>query len=123
MIWETGPMLYPMEIGIAQRILAIVQEEIARHKVTRLKTIRLVAGEALPVNPQRLTYCFELISQDTPQEGAKLEIDLDPLACQCTLCAMVFFIEDRNYLCPKCLSNKIEVISGRKFFVKEIVAG
>ncbi len=116
-------MLYPIEIGIAQRILAIVQEEMARYKVSCLKTIRLVVGEAVPVNPQRLTYCFELVSQDTPQEEAKLELELDPLACRCTICAKFFFIEDGKHLCPNCHSNKTEIISGEKFLIKEIVAG
>jgi hydrogenase nickel incorporation protein HypA/HybF len=120
---ESRPMLYPMEIGIAQRILAIVQEEMARYKVSSLKTIRLVVGEAVPVNPQRLTSCFELVSQATPQEGAKLELELDPLACRCIICAKIFFIEDEKYLCPNCHSNQIEIISGGKFLIKEIVAG
>ncbi len=116
MIGESEPMLYPMEVGIAQRILAIVQEEMARYKVTRLQTIRLVVGEALPVNPQRLTHCFQFVSQDTPQEGAKLELEWDPLACRCTPCSNVFFIENGEYLCPNCHSEPNRNHLGGKIF-------
>ncbi|MBI5606796.1 MAG: hypothetical protein HY879_25985 [Deltaproteobacteria bacterium] len=49
--------------------LNIVQEEMAVHKATKLKTIRLVVGEAVTVNPQRLCDYFEVLSQDTPGRG------------------------------------------------------
>ncbi|MBI5606795.1 MAG: hypothetical protein HY879_25980 [Deltaproteobacteria bacterium] len=48
-------------------------------------------------------------------------MEIDPLACRCTHCKKIFFIVDGEYIYPNCRSNQIEIISGKKFFIKDIV--
>jgi hydrogenase nickel incorporation protein HypA/HybF len=110
------------EMGIAQNIMDIVEQEMVRHGATRLTTIRLVVGEFTAIVPESLTFCLEVITKDTPNEGVKLEIDKVPLTGRCTDCGEDFVIQEYQFICPKCNSNKVETISGKELFVKEIEA-
>jgi len=107
-------------MGIAQNIVEIVEQEMARHGITKITTIRLVVGEFTAVVPQSLTFCFEIITKDTPLEGVKLEMEPVPLAGRCDKCGEEFVIQEYRFVCPKCQSQDIQTISGKELFVKEI---
>jgi hydrogenase nickel incorporation protein HypA/HybF len=110
------------EMGIAQSILDIVEQEMARHGATKLTTIRLVVGEFTAVVPESLTFCFEVLTKDTPFEGVKLEMEKVPLTGKCTVCETEFVVQDYQFICPHCGSNQVETLSGKELFVKEIEA-
>ncbi len=110
------------EMGIAQSIMEIVEQEMFRHGATKLSTIRLVVGEFTAVVPHSLTFCFEVITKDTPFEGVKLEMEHVPLTGRCTACDEEFTIKEYRFVCPKCGSQEIETIAGKELFVKEIEA-
>src|SRR5208337_5119985 len=108
------------EMGIAQSILDIVEQEMARHGATKVSTIRLVVGEFRAVVPHSLSFCFEIITKDTPFEGVKLEIEQVPLTGRCIDCGVEFIIQEYRFICPTCRSREIETIAGKELFVKEI---
>ncbi|MBI5606539.1 MAG: hydrogenase maturation nickel metallochaperone HypA [Deltaproteobacteria bacterium] len=109
-------------MGIAQSILDIVEQEMARHGATRVSTIRLVVGEFTAVVPHSLTFCFEIITKDTPFEGVKLEMEQVPLTGRCSGCGEEFVIKEYRFVCPKCQSQEIETVAGKELFIKEIEA-
>jgi hydrogenase nickel incorporation protein HypA/HybF len=108
------------EMAIAQSILDIVEQEMARHGAKKVKTIRLVVGEFTAVVPQSLSFCIEMITKGSPMEGVQLEIEPVPLTGRCTGCGEEFTIQEYRFVCPKCESKEIEMISGKELFVKEI---
>ena len=108
------------EMGIAQSILDIVEQKMASHGATKVSTIRLVIGEFRAVLPQSLTFCFEIITKDTPLEGVNLEIEQVLLTGRCIDCREEFIIKEYRFICPKCGSRQIETIAGKELFVKEI---
>ena len=108
------------EMGIVQSILDTVEQEMARHRGTRVSTIRLVVGEFTAVVPHSLTFCFEIITKDTPFEGVNLKIEQVPLTGRCIDCREEFIIKEYRFICPKCGSREIETIAGKELFVKEI---
>jgi hydrogenase nickel incorporation protein HypA/HybF len=110
------------EMAIAQSIMDIVEQEMSRHGVTKLSAIRLVVGEFTAVVPQSLSFCFEMITKDTPLEGVKLEMEQVPLTGRCSGCGEEFAIQEYRFVCPKCESKEIEMIAGKELFVKEIEA-
>jgi hydrogenase nickel incorporation protein HypA/HybF len=110
------------EMSIAQSIIDIVEQEMARHGVSKVSVIRLVVGEFTAVVPQSLNFCFELITKDTPLEGVKVEMEQVPLTGRCTACGNEFPIQEYKFLCPNCQSKEIETIAGKELFVKEIEA-
>ena len=110
------------EMSIAQSIIDIVEQEMARHGVSKVSVIRLVVGEFTAVVPQSLNFCFELITKDTPLEGVKVEMEQVPLTGRCQACGNEFPIQEYKFICPSCQSKEIETIAGKELFVKEIEA-
>jgi hydrogenase nickel incorporation protein HypA/HybF len=110
------------EMSIAQSIMDIVEQEMARHGVSRVSVIRLVVGEFTAVVPQSLNFCFEMITKDTPLEGVRVEMEQVPLTGRCRACGQEFPIQEYKFICPACQSGEIETIAGKELFVKEIEA-
>jgi hydrogenase nickel incorporation protein HypA/HybF len=110
------------EMAIAQSIMDIVQQEMARHRVSRVSVIRLVVGEFTAVVPDSLTFCFELITKDTPLEGVKVALEQVPLTGRCKACGKEFAIVEYRFICPACRSGEVETVGGKELFIKEIEA-
>ncbi len=113
-------MIHPREMALAQDILDIVQREMAYQGAIKLRTVRVVVGEATPMLPERLTFCFELITKEFPSDRIKLIIERIPLAFRCRFCGATFFIPETGFACPKCRSKNVAVFSGNELFIKEI---
>lgn len=59
------------ELGITQRIVAIVEEAAQGRRVVR---VVLEVGELAGVMPDAITFCFDVLCQGTTLEGAALSI-------------------------------------------------
>jgi hydrogenase nickel incorporation protein HypA/HybF len=110
------------EMSIAQSIMDIVQQEMTRHQVSRVSVIRLVVGEFTAIVPDSLTFCFELITKDTPLEGVQLEVEQVPLTGRCKACGKEFPIVEYRFVCPECQSGEVETVGGKEMYIKEIEA-
>lgn len=108
------------ELSITQGLLHIVLEEATNHSISKVRVVKLKIGRLTAVEPLCLTFCFELLTKDTPAEGADLKIDMVPIKGKCQNCREVFEINDASFFCPACSSGDIELISGRELYVEEI---
>lgn len=102
------------EISLIESIIEIIIAEMPEHNVTRIESIALRIGEMRQVIPETLHFGFDILSKDTPVEGAKLIIESVPIKGRCRTCGQEFVIE--NYLnnCPKCEGIDNEIISGKE---------
>lgn len=58
------------ELGLTKNIVAIV----AQHAGTRrVKCVRVAIGPRACVERQALSFCFDIVAQGTPLEGARLD--------------------------------------------------
>jgi hydrogenase nickel incorporation protein HypA/HybF len=108
------------ELSIAQSLMEIVLEEGRRHRLGRVKLIRLQVGELAAVVPESLEFCFEMVSKDTIAEGAVLDIESVPVVANCSQCRMAFEVENHVFLCPQCGEPTFELVSGRELSVVSI---
>lgn len=108
------------EMSIAQSILEIVVEEGTRHQLKQVRTIRLQVGDMAAVVPESLTFCFNLISENTIAAGARLEIESIPVVARCSDCGTLFEVEDLTFICPQCGAPALELISGRELSLLNI---
>ena len=88
------------EMSIAQSLVSILQEEMTKHGASALRSVRLSVGEMSAIVPESLSFCFEIIIQGTPLEGAKLLMDRIPLKGYCPQCDESFDIKDFVFVCP-----------------------
>ena len=108
------------EMSIAQSLLDIIREEMAKNDARVLKSVRLHIGQMSAIVPDSLSFCFEVMTSGTELEGAKLIIEVIPLRGVCKECNQAFEIRDYAFECPHCGSREINTISGRDLSIVEM---
>ena len=108
------------EMSIAQSLLDIIKEEMAKHDARVLKSIRLHIGQMSAIVPDSLSFCFEVMTSGTDLEGAKLIMEIIPLRGGCKECNQAFEIKDYAFECPHCGSREINIISGQDLSIVEM---
>ena len=110
------------EMSIAQSIIDIVKEEMIRHHVNTLHSIRVQIGRLSAIVPASLSFCFEIMTADTELEGAELLMEIVPLQATCMECNETFEVMDYTFICPHCKSKDIQTLAGQDLTVVEINA-
>lgn len=90
------------ELSITRSMMEIVEEELVRHGLKRLTTLRIRVGELAAVEPEALRFCFEACVKGTAHEGALLCIENVPLTGRCERCSVELPVEGFVQACPEC---------------------
>jgi len=107
------------EMSIAMDVLKIVEEHLPSHGA-RVKKISLKVGKLTAVIPDSFKFCMEAITKDTAAEGAEIAIEEVPLRVECEDCGAESELLEPLFICPKCESLKLRVISGRDLLIESI---
>jgi hydrogenase nickel incorporation protein HypA/HybF len=109
------------EMGIAMQIIEIATASIPGDmKNSRVQRVNLKVGKLAAIVPDSLHFCFEIASQDTPLAGAELVIEEIPVVASCNDCSFQWTINDPVFVCQKCKSGSIQLISGRELDIESI---
>ena len=60
------------EMSIAQNLIDVLKEEMTKHRVKTLRSVRLNIGQMSAIVPDALSFCFQVITDGTELEGVKL---------------------------------------------------
>ena len=58
------------EMSIAQSLIDIVRDEMGKHGVTVLKSVRIQVGQLSAIVPDSLSFCFNIMTSGTDLEGS-----------------------------------------------------
>ncbi|HEY4035752.1 MAG TPA: hydrogenase maturation nickel metallochaperone HypA [Ktedonobacteraceae bacterium] len=109
------------ELAIAQSIIDAVGEKAAMCNATRIKSVRLLIGEACGIFIDSLTFSFEMLASFDPMlDGARLLIDEVPHRAHCRHCNGVFAVASFVTQCPACQIWDTEIISGDELQILEM---
>jgi hydrogenase nickel incorporation protein HypA/HybF len=108
------------ELAVAESLLKIVVEEGEKHGLSRVTQVHLRIGELSTVVPEALRFSFDIISQGTLAEGAKLAAEMIPVIARCNTCEIDFEAKDFVFLCPQCQSMTVDLVSGRELEVSDL---
>ncbi len=106
------------EMSIVQNIVEIVNQEMDRHGLERLKAIHLAVGRMTAIVPEQMTLCFEILTENTRLAGTALNIKMVPLTYRCLNCDHEFTSEGITFTCPSCSRENPELIFGRELKVE-----
>lgn len=110
------------ELGVVIEVVKSVEKFAKKNEVTKIDKIVLQIGELSSMIPKYIESCYPAAVDGTIMEETKLEIEVLPGNGICTTCNHVFnFIRNKGK-CPACGNNNIEIISGKEFMIKEILA-
>ncbi len=103
------------EMGIAQELVKIALDALPEDLDNpQVASLHLKIGKLSSVVEHSLTFCFEIITKDTPLENARLEIETVPVRIRCTGCGTEWEADTPVFQCPDCEQGKIEMLSGRE---------
>lgn len=104
------------ELGITRNIVAIVGDAAAGRRVRR---ITLAIGKLSGVMPDAVRFCFDLVVEGTPVQGAALEIVEPAGRARCRDCAAEFDAAVLWAACG-CGSRNLHWLGGEELLVRSI---
>lgn len=104
------------ELGITRNIVTIVAEAA---KGRRVKRVTVDVGRLAGVVPDALTFCFDVVSQGTLLDGARLCINDIPGRWRCLDCAAEFETASLYQACA-CGSRHGQRLAGEELKIKEM---
>ncbi|MBF4694173.1 hydrogenase maturation nickel metallochaperone HypA/HybF [Fusibacter ferrireducens] len=110
------------EIGVVIEVIKTVERFVKQNDVTKIDTLVLQIGELSSMIPRYVEACYPAAIEGTILEETKLKIEIMPANALCKNCNKVFNIVEHNKICPKCSGEDFDLLSGREFMIKEILA-
>jgi hydrogenase nickel incorporation protein HypA/HybF len=100
------------ELSIANAILEAVREERERLNGARVTKVGVRIGELAGVDPEALSFGFEVLVKDTDLEPLALEIESTLRRHECSHCKHVFTVVDYQVDCPECGATETRCVGG-----------
>ncbi|VFQ43726.1 hydrogenase maturation nickel metallochaperone HypA [Desulfoluna butyratoxydans] len=113
------------ELPVMNSILRVVMKHAALNRVTKVAAIELKVGKLSDLEEKWMQHYFDFLTKGTLAEGAKLEIEWGDVVMRCSGCAREFSTEpahDTFGVCPHCGNKGGEILSGKEYYVKNMVA-
>jgi hydrogenase nickel incorporation protein HypA/HybF len=110
------------ELGIVIEVVKSVERFAQKNGVTKIQQLTLQIGELSSVIPKYVRDCYPAAVEGTLMERTQLEIEILPGNGLCKECNNVFNVVENKGTCPSCNSKEMELLSGREFMIKEILA-
>ncbi len=109
------------EIGVLLEVVKTVERFAQENEVEKIATLVLQIGELSSMIPKYMKTLYPAAIEDTILAGSELEIEILPANALCKDCEKVFRLMEQNGICPKCLTKNWEMLSGKEFYIKEII--
>jgi hydrogenase nickel incorporation protein HypA/HybF len=103
-------------------VIKTVENLAERNRLTKIDKIVLQIGELSSMIPRYIEACYPAAAEGTILQDTKLEIEVLPGNAICRKCNKVFNLIENNNKCPHCKSRDWEILCGKEFMIKEIVA-
>jgi hydrogenase nickel incorporation protein HypA/HybF len=104
------------ELALTESVVQMVRERLGDRRVVR---VRLEIGRMMAVVPDAMRFCFDVCSQGTSLDGARLEIDEIAARSRCRTCGVERELPDALPLCA-CGSADVEIAAGNELRIKEV---
>jgi hydrogenase nickel incorporation protein HypA/HybF len=105
------------ELAVTQNILDLTLLHAEGRTVT---AIHLVIGELSSMVDDCVQFYWDIISHDTPAEGAMLVFERVPAQFRCVDCGTVYLLRESDLACPACESVRVELLCGDEFYLSAI---
>jgi hydrogenase nickel incorporation protein HypA/HybF len=109
------------EMGVAQELVQIALNSIPDDMENpKIEIVNLKIGRLASVVEHSLTFCFEIITKDTPLEDARLNIDFIPVTVRCKSCDNGWEVTGPVFKCPFCEDGDVQMVTGREIEITSI---
>lgn len=110
------------ELGVVIRVIETVEKVVLDNQLTKVEAIILQIGELSSMIPSYVEACYPAAVYRSSLKETKLKIEILKAHGKCRPCGKVFQVVTEDGICPECGEKDFDLISGREFMIKEIVA-
>jgi hydrogenase nickel incorporation protein HypA/HybF len=110
------------ELGVVIKVVKTVEEFAESNGLTKIQTLVLQIGELSSMIPRYIEACYPAAVDGTVLQDTELKIEILPGNAICKKCNKVFNLIENNSKCPNCGSENWELLCGKEFMIKEIIA-
>lgn len=110
------------ELGIVYEVIKVVETFAEANKLVEVSKIVLEIGQLSQAVPRFIKECYPAAVDGTRFENTDLEIILVPAIGCCKGCGVEYNIITHQKTCPECHGQTFELISGKEFSIKEVLA-
>ncbi len=110
------------ELGVVIEVVKTVEDFARENSLTRIDTLVLQIGELSSMIPRFIEECYPAAVDGTLLADTKLRIEVLPANGRCTACGKVFHPPTDGESCPACGDTRFELLGGREFMIKEVIA-
>ena len=108
------------EYAVTKSIINIATEEAKKAGSNKILEIRLVIGDLSTIIDESVQMYFDIISEGTTAQGAKLSFTRIKAEFQCNACKLKFIKPVRGFNCPDCGEPGTPTQVGREFYIESI---
>jgi len=108
------------EYAITESLLKTASDYASRNAAKRVLCLNLVIGELSGIIDESVQFYWDMISEDSICEHAKLIFEKMPAKFRCLDCQLEFEMDGELNPCPACQSINIKVVTGDEFLLKSI---
>jgi hydrogenase nickel incorporation protein HypA/HybF len=110
------------ELGVILEVIKTVENFARKNGLTKINTLVIQIGELSSMIPRYIEACYPAAVDGTLLQKTKLIIEIVPGNAICKECSKVFNLIENKSKCPKCGSEDWEILCGKEFVIKEIIA-
>jgi hydrogenase nickel incorporation protein HypA/HybF len=99
----------------------LVRDLLVQNPGRKIKSVRLVMGDLLGFDETSVRLYFENFTEDTPAEGAELNVRWVKGELYCADCAKNFVKTGSHLDCPTCGRQGTPTAVGKEFYLDEVV--
>jgi hydrogenase nickel incorporation protein HypA/HybF len=108
------------ELAVTESLLEITLRHAEQADAKRVTDLYLVIGQLSSIVDDSVQFYWDIISKDTPAEGATLHFHRVPVELICQNCGERYAPEGEDFACPKCHSEQIKLAAGEEFYLDSI---
>jgi len=108
------------ELSVTQNLLKLALRHADKNNASRILSMELVIGELSSVIDDSVSFYWDMISEGTIAEGAKLVFKRIPAKMECQDCGKIYLLVSGELSCPACEGAKITPIAGTEFLLNSI---
>ena len=118
------------ELSIAASLVELINQQIEQPvgneqgeglRESHVLSVQLSIGVLSCINPESLRFCFQKLTERTPLQATRLDIQIVPVRVYCEVCKSLETLEGfQQFCCPRCQRPCSDIRSGQELDLESI---
>jgi len=109
------------ELSLIEALIEELDNQSKSNEWGKILKVNLKVGAMRQVIPEVMTFAFQVATEGTFLDGAKLELDVIPIRWKCRTCGKEWIEEKATTgLCEECGSADVELLNGMELEIESL---